>query len=322
MFNGTLDILRNHLGDSPIDAFICCASFEERSKRIAEMINPKYIGSSWIAFSRDFRRLSEQNMDAIKSIFPDKSRIMEFDTADPLLTADCIVLNLSDLCSGDPKRIVSDITSFTREALLILVKFLTERMRDEDSLEFLYTNAREYSIGDSGQDKWLSKGIKEVRSVLGYPGDLAPSKQDHLIVLVGFEDERALDLIREYEPSRISLGVANMKEEAAIPHLGTNIDRLRKLKNTLNLTEEFTFYAYDARATKIAIQQLIFNIPQNYNTIIAPMNTKISTIGAAAAALEDASIQICYGRANIYNTEKYSSPGTHFFHFSFRDICK
>lgn len=320
MFNDTLDALRDHLDDSPIDAFICCASFEERSKRIAEMIDPKYIDSSWIAFSRDFQKLSKQNMDTIKSIFADKSKIMEFDTADPLLTADCIVSNLSDLCSGGPKRIIIDITSFTREALLILIKFLTEQLRDKDSLEFLYTNAREYSIGDSGQGKWLSKGIKEVRSVLGYPGDLSPSKQDHLIVLVGFEDERALDLIREYEPSRISLGVANRKEEAAVPHGGTNIDRLRKLKNTLSLTEEFIFHAYDARATKIAIQRLISNTP-NYNTIIAPMNTKISTLGVAAAALEDISIQICYGRANVYNTERYSSPGTHFFHFSFRDIC-
>ena len=39
--------------------------------------------------------------------------------------------------------------------------------------------------------KWLSRGIGEVRSILGYSGTLKPSRSNLLIVIVGYEYERA-----------------------------------------------------------------------------------------------------------------------------------
>ena len=44
------------------------------------------------------------------------------------------------------------------------------------------------------------------------------------------------------------------------------------------------------------------------NTVIAPLNTKISTIGADLAALENENIQLAYAKPNIYNVDGYSIP--------------
>ena len=71
-------------------------------------------------------------------------------------------------------RFVIDATTFTRESLLILVRFLKQSLKTSDSVQFLYAPAKEYSIGTQYEDKWLSRGIREVRSVLGYPGDFLP----------------------------------------------------------------------------------------------------------------------------------------------------
>ena len=322
MHNDTLCELERHIGAQPIDAFICCASFEERSKTIAMHLNAGAVRWAWICYNRDYLELSQNNLDALEALYDGKHTLVELDTTNPLLTADRISNSLSVFEPKDARsRVVIDITAFTRESLLILVKYLFERRHHGYTVEFVYANAREYSIGDSSEEKWLSKGNREVRSVLGYPGVLVPSKQSHLIVMVGFEDERALSLIYECEPSRISLGIGNEVEWATRPHQDTNVARFRRLKNMIGAVDEFTFAGYDAANTKRIIEQVVENA-RDFNTVIAPMNTKISTLGAAMVALEDERVQICYAQANIYNASNYSAPGQHFFHLSMSELLR
>lgn len=321
MHSGALTEINSHLAGSPIDAFICCASFEGRSKVAAECIEGNLVRHAWIAHNQDFEAYTRHNLEAIRSRFGDRRTLIEIDTSDPLLTADRIKDRLSTLLSeGPPVRIVVDITSFTRESLLILVNILTRQVRRQNTLEFLYIYAEEYSVGDQTEAKWLSKGNREIRSVLGYSGNLVPSKPNHLIVLLGFEDERALSLIYECNPARISLGIADENDRATAPHHEKNLSCLRRLQSVLDPVEDFTFRGYDAKATKVRIQEVIARVPE-YNTIVAPMNTKISTLGAAVAALEDPSIQVCYARATIYNVANYSNAGDQFFHTSLGEIA-
>jgi hypothetical protein len=39
------------------------------------------------------------------------------------------------------------------------------------------------------------------------------------------------------------------------------------------------------------------------------LNTKLSTVGVALAAIENPEIQICYAEPEEYNTDGYSKPG-------------
>ena len=199
--------------------------------------------------------------------------------------------------------------------MLILIRFLKQSLKPSDSVYFLYAHAKEYSVGDQHEYKWLSKGIHEVRSVLGYPGNLLPSRRNHLIILVGFEDERALSLIRECEPGRISLGLGDSPETGFDSHKNTNEYRLDRLKYFLaESTSDFIFKAYDAEATRRILLEQVHSTP-DMNTIIAPMNTKISALAAATVALENKAIQICYAQANIYNFDRYSLPDKDFYLF-------
>ena len=320
MYSSMLHELDAYLGNRPIDAFICCASFEERSKSIATYLNVKSVRRSWIFINQDYQELSAENAQVLTDLFIGKHTLVRLDTRDPLLTADRISSSLLELRSnGVDKRIVIDITAFTRESLLILLKFLFDGLDQGYTVEFLYSNASEYSVGDASDKKWLSKGNREIRSVMGYPGVLVPSKQCHLIVLVGFENERALSLIDECEPSRISLGIANELEWATTPHQTTNVARLHRLINVVGAVEQFKFLGYDAGGTKKKLEGIIERV-KGYNTVIAPMNTKISTLGAAMVALENESVQICYAQANIYNVLNYSAAGSHFFHLSMSEF--
>lgn len=320
MLHSELANVRSQVGSDPIDVFICCASFEERSISIAHNLAEADIARVAVFFNRDYLPVVKSNLEKLKEAFHNCSRTFELDTGDPLFTADRIVEAFIWLfAKGEPRRIVVDITSFTRESMLILLRLLYDHRPAAASIEFLYANAAEYSVGDSVDKKWLSRGHKEVRSVLGYSGVLVPSKQSHLIVLVGFEDERALTLVHECEPAKITLGIADETDWATGPHQDTNVHRIMRLRNIVGEVEGFTFSGYDALATKRAIQTIVER-GRSYNSIVAPMNTKISTIGAAMVALENEAVQICYSQADVYNISGYSKPGKYFFHVGIDEL--
>ena len=120
------------------------------------------------------------------------------------------------------------------------------------NITFLYTPAKEYDPGVELEKKWLSGGIKGVRSVLGFPGELRPSRKSHLIILVGFEVERAGKLIESYEPSTLSLGIGD-DDPIHQGHLEVNTHKFERLKNNYPHAGVFSFSPKDAYKVRDAI---------------------------------------------------------------------
>lgn len=142
-----------------------------------------------------------------------------------------------------------------------------------------------------------------------------PSQKLHLIVMAGFEADRAERLLQEYEPSRISLGLGDPDYSISPDHYKANRLFYQKLLEKYANVLEFTFSCSDPEATREVLRTQVLGLPK-HNTLIAPLNTKISTLGAALLALEDDSIQLCYATAHQYNETRYSIPGDHCYYFS------
>lgn len=321
MYHGQLSELAIHIGSNPIDLFVCSASFESRCISVPQQIKALGPKQSVVAFTIEIAGIAKTNREVILSHLGSNSELMPLSMSNPIVSADSIAKVLGPLLQSKPLSIVIDVTTFTRESLLIMLRFIHDNALSGSVVEFVYSHAEEYSIGDEVHEKWLSKGIQEVRSVLGFPGDLLPSRRNHLIVLVGFEDERALSLIRECEPSMISLGIADETESGTTPHQPTNAHKLNRLVSSLDSVQHFTFKGYDANATKEIVRDQM-RTGEGLNTIIAPMNTKVSTVGVAMLAIEDDSVQICYAQPNIYNYERYSRPDKDFYHFHLDGFTK
>lgn len=158
--------------------------------------------------------------------------------------------------------------------------------------------------------------MRQVRSILGYPGSLAPSKRLHLIVLMGFESERARLLIEIMEPSRLSLGIGAAAHSVSQKHFARNerfFDRLRGFLDTQTQIqaeiETFVFSCIDPIEARDAVLRQAAKYPE-FNTVICPMNTKISTIGAGLAGLGDQRLQLIYASPEEYNEEGYSTPSS------------
>ena len=316
--HGPLGQLQYVLGDDRVDVFVGAASFEQRCLSIARSLGPIEVGRAIVGVNQAYLESIEGNLLALEERFSGRTERLYVHSDKPLVSAKNIGAAVASCLKGAPKRIVVDITTFTRETLLMLLERMFRDRRDGDRVKLVYASAGEYSVGDSREEKWLSKGIRDVRTVLGFPGVMAPSRPVHLIVMVGFEDDRALELVRICEPAFVSLGVADIADEAARPHQATNLYRLERLREGLEGrllgVATFGFRAYDAEATKAALAQQMEKF-EECNAVLVPMNTKISTVGALLLALEDERVQICYAPASVYNIGRYSTPGHEYYLF-------
>ena len=312
----SLSQMADTLGDRPIDAFVGSVSFEERCLSIPRRVDTGRVGDVFIGCNGTYRSTFQANYDAVCELFGEHLTILELFSDDPVGSARNIGKALSGRFVGSPKRVVMDITTFTRESLLMLLLFFRLNMRTTDTLELLYVRAKEYSVGSEEGNEWLSKGVLEVRSVLGYPGQMSASRPTHLIVMVGFEFDRAVEIVNWLEPSFVSLGFADPIETGTRDHQRTNEAVVGRLRRTFGDVESFQFRAYDANGTKTDLRKQVER-RLGCNVVVAPMHTKISTVGASLLACEDDRIQLCYAPAKIYNVEHYSIPGDEFYWLMF-----
>lgn len=313
---GKLTDLGDTLGHSDVDLFIGSASFEKRCRSVLGNVERDHIKRALVAVNRTFGSRLDENLDWFRQRLGDRIEYLEVFSHDPVSSLVNVEQSVTRLLALRPRSVVVDITTFTRESLVMLIRVLYRHREQSTTVSFVYATASQYSVGSSADSsRWLSAGVRNVRPVLGFTGQMAPSRDTHMIVMVGFEDERALELIRSCEPTRVSLGVCDPREPGTQSHQDTNVQRLSRLMSVLPDVAEFEFPGYDPSATQRVLEAQI-RLFDDCNVVIAPMNTKMSTVGAALLALQDQSIQLCYATPYFYNFDNYSLPGEDYYLFS------
>lgn len=235
---------------------------------------------------------------------------VELKIGNPIHSADYILAIIQEIIKCGWRKICIDITTFTHEHLLMLLRIVLASMDKFDKVICAYMHASEYSIGDAVKTKWLSKGCREVRSVIGYPGMQSPLCSTDLIVLSGYEYERAMCMIDEICPESLTIGRALLDEcthKHEIPEEGFLAIVARGSANCWKISD-FRFHSSDVNVAMAEIQRQIKLLP-NFNHIIAPMNSKLSTLAVACIAAKEQSLQVCYAEPERYNIFDYASPG-------------
>ncbi|TCB78433.1 hypothetical protein [Acinetobacter sp. ANC 4173] len=221
-----------------------------------------------------------------------------------------IVDNLSDQFSQidlSDKEIFFDITSLSHEILVVVVGLLNELDLLKNT-NFLYTQANQYG-------EWLSKGVNEIRSILGFSGLMYPSKKLHLIILLGFELERAESVIKSFEPARLTLGIGKKDQSVSNEIFNINNKTKNKIEDLIFSSgldieniDNMEFSCLDPYLTENGLLNYINRLDNRdeYNIVIVPLNNKISTLGVALACLKNQDLQISYAEAEEYNYENYA----------------
>ena len=294
-------------------AFLVCASFESRCTAIASHLSKDKVVKAYVFAPDNEIEQRKQHQEHLMQLFTDKALLVELEFNNPFSYSVKFYKVVSELIENKINHIMIDISTFTHEMLLILLKILSGKKDNFNQIELVYLSAAGYSIGDKDEHKWLSKGCKEVRSVLGFPGIILPNKPICLILLVGFEHERALALINDMDPDVLYMGYGmtasqHIMSEAHVAPM-TFFERLHSgLLSSREGVFDFAFSVKDIEDTVEKIKEKIIETP-HCNHIVVPLNTKTSTIAAGIVALQDQSIQLCYAEPELYNVDNYSLPG-------------
>jgi hypothetical protein len=297
---------------SDLSLLVCSSSFEMRWYQIAKNISADKLRHIAILQKSMESNVWDCGIKEIEKVHGKKYEIIITEGLAPVELWKKLCNELIPLIKNQELTTLIDITTLTHEVVIFIVSLINANELSSKVI-LAYAGASAYFVSENKSDWWLSRGVKEIRSILGFPGLIRPSKKPHLIILVGFETERAKELIVQYEPSSISLGIGVepynqefleknnwFKEQLQI--------FISSIGNSVKHVSEFEFSCSDYESAKktILLEASKF---EDYNITIAPMNTKVSTVAAASAALENETLKLCYVEPMEYNKEFYSTPG-------------
>lgn len=290
--------------------FLCCASFEDRCFSVANIIDKSKIFSSYVFQYVEFSCHTDNNAEKLKAILGCNT-LVPLSNSDPLRLTDAFISTLNTIeQSCIDCNILVDITTFTREGLLILIKLLKSRFINR-KVDLIYNSASEMSAD-------LSMGPRAFRSILGYSGLLSPSKKNHLVIIFGYEVDRARAIIDDYEPELISIGTGS-KSFSIKPELHErNLDFFDQLSSYYSDSlRHFEVSVRNPDETLHDLRTYSSNFDYDtFNIIISPMNTKLSTVGTGLFAIENPKIQLCYSEMSLYNFSSFSLPSNEFYLYS------
>ena len=298
------------------DMLICGAGFEERCLAVTSSINKDAIDVAIVCRYNGYAQLSENNNNKLLESLGSKAIAVSLDKDLPLANYD----TLHDIIfEKQPKSVLVDISTFTRETILIALMLFKQEVFKDIDVTLCYVPADRYSASesDSVNDIWLSKGVNEIRTILGYAGAFTSLKKTLLIVLVGFEKERAEILINRFEADKLYLGYVPPLESHNEALSEINIANFTRLVSIIGECNTFEFSCRYLDRTYDALKDIIETNKEEYNIIISPMNNKLSTLAVANVAFEYPEVQVCYASTNQYNTEAYSSAADKVILFDF-----
>ena len=145
--------------------FICSSSFEKRCLIIPNEISKNESIEAVICYFPNNYTETEKNAECLKELFIGRSSIIELSLENPLDNYD----NLFDAITTSKKEhLYVDVSTFTRETLLIIIKILSSSIVEFTDIHLCYCPSSRYSSYEEGTSlPWLSKGVRTIRSVVG-----------------------------------------------------------------------------------------------------------------------------------------------------------
>jgi hypothetical protein len=173
----------------------------------------------------------------------------------------------------------------------------------------LYDKANDYAKHphDIEYHGWLTRGIVDIRSILGYGGRISLIADTHLILLPGFETERAHGIIDSLQPDRLTIGHIN-PEESIRPEFAPVLENFTEQLTNYNPDWKIEHFQFSARDPIQTSYNLLARVNDSENTIVACLNTKLAMMGVIIAALANRNIQLVYSQPAKYNIKCLSAP--------------
>lgn len=295
--------------DRPDDVFICCGSPEERCKGTIMKLAANYKSNAvfFLKYTGHKSQKRETNINEIKKRLKTVGEIVEItvDEEKPIPVINYIIQNIEKYAVEQKKpKITIDISTIIKWHLLILLKALDLKYKHKE-VRFLYTEPKDY-ITDLFQP--LSFGIREIFPIPTYSGNYEFSKDSLLVLLLGYEGNRALALLEEMDPTDCLLLIP---KPAYHEEWEGRTEEMNK--GIINIVGKSKIKYIDSRNPVIVAHRL-YKILSNsgyseYNHMISPLGTKPQTLGLYLYLSTNPSNTVLIYGAPLRHNELFYSHG-------------
>jgi hypothetical protein len=263
----------------PDDILICCGSPEERCKGIVQKLAPDYRSSIvlLLRYSNHDSEKRERNIqemkDRLKSVGVIHEIVIDEDKPIPILR-EIIQRIIKCTENSEAPKITIDISTMIKWHLLILLKGL-DFAKKNGTTRILYTEPEDY-ITDLFQP--LSFGIHSIFPIPTYSGNFDFSKNSLLVLVLGYEGDRALALYEEMDPTECLLLIA--KPAYHREWEGRTEKMNKEIINTVGASKVRYVDSRNPIVVAAQLRELLSSSAYlQYNHIISPLGTKPQTVG-------------------------------------------
>jgi hypothetical protein len=292
------DFLKNNR-DRYIDTLITAYSYEDRiiesldrsvrSFNIKRAIVMKYNAEDYLDSStlRKWEINKEKMCNLLKSA---GIKIVEISCRDDDVTEPS--KNLETIVKTYGEKILIDLTGFTKNYILKLAQIF-----DSESTLFLYTRSEGHRL-PTPEEQLLS--INKIIPIDGFEGFVNTDKKDLIVLILGYEGNRALSFLKKFETEPIFtlIGNPHLEDESANKKY---IESAKKANaRLLNIHRvalyEIPTHSYNPFLFAENLENALRQFPsiERYNICISCLGTKMQTLGTYLLWKKNPNFQILY----------------------------
>ncbi|MDA4110911.1 MAG: hypothetical protein OK439_00110 [Thaumarchaeota archaeon] len=264
----------------PDNVFVCCANSEERCLGAVNRFSNYNFSNAFVFYYDEIELEAISNLKLLESrlslLGPTRTiRTAEDDPRDGIAE---LYMALKSLLPDPTGNIITiDVSAFSKRHILLLLKNL-DKLGFWGSLRIVYSEPERYS---SNLYLPMSVGIKRIDVVPGFVNLQSLGKPLLLIIMLGYEGDRATALVHNIDPNETLLAIprpAYRKEwEGRTEEMNKNLIKLIGRENVIGL------HSLDSDEVAISLRELLvsgkINMLSEKNCCIVPLGTKPQTVG-------------------------------------------
>ena len=278
---------------SKADAIICVAGWEERFVQgiTQDLATFRPDRVAMLIFS-EYAEVTAANRETVQKAAAERGCIWEevILRREPKETWTNLRTYFSDE-TWKGRDVLLDITTMPRETIWWTVGFLLE---NGCRIEVVYHQASSYS------KDWLTRDTDEPRLLYQYSGIAKLGKPTCLLLLNGFDTDRALQIIQYFEPALILLGIQvgsqfGNEEKNAIPG--------ERIRQQMRAVKTFSVDAYSPDFGHADILGAVLPVLDDFNVVAASLGPKTSAISLFRLVQQYPQIALAYAPSREFNME-------------------
>ena len=286
------------------DLFICSVSFEERCLSAARLMGPYFSTKYSVIFDIDDPQYRQQKDDTLQQL----QAALQRKTIEGIFAVSCQkenpvegiqqmadILKQCKLGTGGGPYVTIDISSFTKIYLLELLHFLVEQL-GMPMPRLLHTTQQYLASG-------LTSGIEQITTIPHYFGSPSMDKENLLVLFLGFEQERALAIWKQFNPGKTIALITNPPRSGNPEYLDYARQNNAGLLSRPNV-EVRDVPADNPLGVKTVLDQIYEETKDSYNMVIGPFGTKPHVVGVFLFCREHPGVQVIYSYPQTY-TKSY-----------------